>query len=378
MTERRFDIDRLRVLAVLLLFPFHSAWIFTPFFPYVSHDPPILGFIAFLGFVHQWHMHLFFILAGMSTWYALRKRSPGQYLVERLRRLLVPLVFGTLVVVPPLVWCRLKGDPDYTQSYLEFYPDFFDGVAPHGNFEWSHLWFVAYLLTFSVLALPLFAWLGRGGAARLTDGLAALCQRKGGLLLLGLPLALIEAGFRPGWPGLQNLVDDWANFLLYLTYFVYGYLLCSHEGLTRAIERNWRLARVLAIIGMLSFFTIHGLEILPKGRPEYTPGYMAFQFFRGFNSWCWIVWLLGWGRVQLDFGSRLLDYAREAALPYYILHHTPLMLTALVVIDWSIPAVIKWAIIVTSAFVATAVVYDLLVRRWWPVRLLFGMRRRQA
>jgi len=375
MSERHFYIDRLRVLAVLLLFPFHAAWSFTPFRPYVQHDPSSEPLIAFVGFVHQWHMQLFFILAGMSTYFALGKRSPGQYLVERLRRLLVPAVFGTLVVVPPLVWCRhVSSDPDSAVSYWEWYPQFFDGVAPAGNFEWSHLWFMVYLLTFSLLALPLLWKIRTGALARPVAWLAGVCQRRCGLLALALPMAVFEAVFRPGWPGLQNLTDDWANFTVYLSYFVYGCLLCSHQGFLQALDRDWKIFRVLAIAGMLVFYAMHGLKLLSF---RYTPGYIAFEFFRGVDSWIWVLFLVGWARARLDSGSRFLDYAREAALPYYVLHHTPVMLLALLLLDLGIPIGLKWVLIFGGAFLVVLPVYEVLVRRVLPVRVMLGMRARR-
>jgi surface polysaccharide O-acyltransferase-like enzyme len=71
-------------------------------------------------------------------------------------------------------------------------------------------------------------------------------------LLLALPLAAIEAVLRPRWPGFQNLYNDWANFYLYLLYFIYGYLLSSDARFVQAIDRHLRIALVLAVTSMLA------------------------------------------------------------------------------------------------------------------------------
>ena len=54
-----------------------------------------------LDFISVWHMPLLFLLAGASTYFALRKRSNRQYVGERVLRLVVPFVFGIFVLIPP-------------------------------------------------------------------------------------------------------------------------------------------------------------------------------------------------------------------------------------------------------------------------------------
>ncbi len=144
--QRRYEIDWLRVIAVLLLIPFHSAVVFNRYAEwYVVNETPSLALEAFAYFLSQWRMPLLFFVSGVGTLFALGFRTAGTYVKERTRRLVLPLVFGVLVIVPPQVYYRMQADPDYTNNYLRFYPTFFDGVAPAGNFEWAHLWFLAYL-----------------------------------------------------------------------------------------------------------------------------------------------------------------------------------------------------------------------------------------
>jgi glucan biosynthesis protein C len=85
-----------------------------------------------------------------GTWFALNFRSGHEYVRERTRRLFISFVFGTLVIVPPQVYYRVISQVGETLSYIEFYPQFFIGVAPQRNFEWAHLWFLAYLITLSL------------------------------------------------------------------------------------------------------------------------------------------------------------------------------------------------------------------------------------
>ena len=131
--ERRYDIDWLRIAAVLLLIPFHTARVFNweeDF--YVKNDPTSGVAQRFIDFVGPWHMSLLFLLAGTATWLAFRYRSAGQYAGERFKRLLVPFIFGLVVIVPPQTWLAYrwhgKGDP----SYWSYYPDFWTTTTDGG------------------------------------------------------------------------------------------------------------------------------------------------------------------------------------------------------------------------------------------------------
>lgn len=370
---RRHYLDWLRVLAVLLLIYFHAAAIFYTgslgeF--YIRNNLSSPEMIALISFVHQWHMPLFFLLSGAATWFALQTRTVSQYAVERFKRLFIPFLFGTLVLVPPQVYYRLLSNPNYHDSYFQFYPQFFNGVRPQGNFEWAHLWFLVYLFTFSMLALPLFLYLKAAGQGWLAK-LAALVERPGAVFLLALPLAVVEGVLRPRWPGFQNLYDDWANFFLYLLYFIYGYMICSDPRFEQAIDRHLKPALGIAIASMSILFGLGEADILPRG---YSLGSILYQMFRGLNSWFWVIAFLGLGRRYLNFSSRVLQYLNEAAYPIYLLHQSILVAIGFYVVQWHTGVIEKFLSIGTISLVATIALYDLLVKRNFVLRFLFGLK----
>src|SRR5699024_7100952 len=124
---------------------------------------------------------------GQSAWHSLARRYPRAFVIERVRHILLPLVGGVLLLVPPQVYLERRLSGRFTGSFLEFYPHFFDGLYPRGNFAWHHLWFLGYLFVFSVAALPLFEWLRRNRGRRGWDRLTALAAAPGGLIVLTLP-----------------------------------------------------------------------------------------------------------------------------------------------------------------------------------------------
>jgi glucan biosynthesis protein C len=161
--ERRHDIDWLRVLAMLSIFLFHCA----RFFDYedwqVKNNQLDIGMSVFVGFLVQWIIPLFFVLSGLSIYYSLSYRTRGQYVKERFKRLAIPFLFGTFVILIPLqVYIERVSHSQFVGSFIEFYPHYFDGFyAFGGNFAWMglHLWYLEILFIFSLITLPLFLYL---------------------------------------------------------------------------------------------------------------------------------------------------------------------------------------------------------------------------
>ncbi len=160
---RRYELDWLRVMAFFLLILFHSGM------PYVTHDWHInnsetsIPLTWLWDFFHNWRMPLLFMISGCGIWFALGNRTAGQFLKERSTRLLIPLVFGVFVIVPPQVYLQRLAEGQNFDSYIAFYPHFFDGnFFTGGNFTPNHLWFIYSLFFYSVAALPLMLFLKIG------------------------------------------------------------------------------------------------------------------------------------------------------------------------------------------------------------------------
>ena len=93
----------MRTFVVMGLFLFHSARVFDTTEWYVKNDRTSEFVDVLLSFAAMWGMPLLFVVSGMGIWYSLRSRTIGAFAGERVHRLLVPLVFGMLVIVPPQV-----------------------------------------------------------------------------------------------------------------------------------------------------------------------------------------------------------------------------------------------------------------------------------
>src|SRR4051812_43915975 len=144
--NRRPELDWLRVVAIVILHAFHVGMMFNRWDFHLKNPEPLPVLEQPMAFLHAVRMPLLMVIAGIATAIALQRRSLGGFAVDRVKRLLVPLVFGMLVIVPPQIYIERIATGAFTGSYLQFYPSVLElRPYPAGSFSWHHLWFVAYL-----------------------------------------------------------------------------------------------------------------------------------------------------------------------------------------------------------------------------------------
>ncbi|HEY9595859.1 MAG TPA: acyltransferase family protein [Spirochaetia bacterium] len=382
-------LDWLRFFVVLSLAPFHAALSYTGIGVVYVYDTPIrdlllsgtfpdnagpLAMRLFTVFMDNWFMHLLFLIAGIAAASSLRKRSAGQFVGERANRLLLPLLLGTFCVISIQSWLRALAFGRFSGSFFSFYPRFFLGInagpTSNGNLDWGQLWFLLYLFVFSVLALPLFLAVKRRGESSRFASAARRLARGALVLVPAVWIALLEGAFRPGWPGFQNLVNDWANFTVYLSFFVFGFAAGTAPELLEAMERNRRAALALGLFAFVARLAVY--RFFPVS-PGYDPANIVSQVFRGAAGFGLVVAVTGYGRRYLNRESRALSVARDLAFPLYVLHFAPLSAATLLLLGTGLGVWARWAIATGASWVTVALFT--LVARYVPLlRDVLGIR----
>lgn len=369
---RRHDVDSLRIFATWMLFAFHAGKVLdVPPFYSIKNAELSAGMGIFTGFVHQWHMPLFFLLAGWAAWGSIAARGAAGFARERVRKLVVPLLFGVAVVCPPIRWIELRSGQFYTPSgvhvpaepdagFLAFLPRYFtpDGVT------WSHLWFLAYLFTFSLLYLPLLRALAR---RPVHDGHPA----RAWVWAPVVPLALVQLVLRPLWPGYQNLVDDWANFAYYSLYFAIGFAFARSPRLERAAHAEATRAGVIgaaALLGML------WMDTLSAGGSAAAP--VVRRLLSALAGWGAVLFLLGFASRRLRATGPWHRWLTESAFPIYVLHQLGVVLAATWVVTLQLGVAAKWILLVAASIALTLALYRFVVVPLPPLRWLLAMKPR--
>ena len=371
-------LDTLRVLAVFMVFLYHSTMPFTLGQADIMNDETsLVATMFFSAFLAPWGMPFFFLLAGAGIWFALQRRTARQFAGERFRLLFVPFLVGCALLTPLqtyIAWLFRLRVGTYEGSYLQFFfVERFNGWNPT-IFDWLgfHLWFLGYLFVDSLLLLPLFKWLKGEAGQRVVSWLAGLCEHRGGVLVFILPLLLIQLGLRPFFPDERN----WADFFYYLAFLLAGYLFYADERFLRAVRRDrWLVLAVgiAALLGLVALFAMGEAETL-FSTPS-NPGFFLFWACAVVDAWCWSLTMLYVGMRFLDFSNKWTRYGQEAILPFYVLHQPVIFAIAFYVVQWEAGVTVKMLAVTLGSFVVTAAGYELLIRRVASLRALFGMKR---
>jgi Acyltransferase family len=371
--ERRVDLDWVRIGAFGLLILYHVGMFYVSWDWHIKSAQPVAALEPLMLVLNPWRLALLFLVSGVATRFMLRKTAAGALLRARSSRLLIPLAFGMLVIVPPQAYIQIVEAPGYSGGFLDFYLThyfaFGKAFCPNPCIilpTWNHLWFVAYLWIYT-MALGLVVMAVPGIAGWIERWLAALLS---GALLLVVP-SLLFAVFRltllPHFPSTHALFGDWYNHALFAGVFVLGFLLAHAASFWDAIERQRWIALALAVALFLSWIALRGV------RDGGLPLRLYANFAYGFYQWLCIVAVLGFARRWLTKDSAARRYLTDAIFPYYIVHQTAIIMIAHGLRGSGLSAGVEAAVIVGGTAATCIVTFEIVRRIGW-LRPLFGLK----
>ncbi len=367
---REHGLDALRVFAFALLIVYHSCLAYVSW-PWLINDPgggralePIL--LA----VNRWRLPLLFFVSGAAAALSLRRRSWGEFARERADRLFLPLGVGVYLVCPPQTYLSLlvHGHPI---SYLELYRSILL-PAPAGTANWMHLWFVGYVLVFSIVGMPLLMLIrSRAGTRALAAAVRACARWRPAIYLMVVPSALVAGLLGPRWPVTYDLVSDWANLCAGLILFLWGFALASSTAWLELITARRREFLWVGLGVAALFFAARAV-----GLAERWPDGAQTAFWSIVNSAyavTWILALVGHARARLTRPSAWLRAANQAVYPFYILHQTVTVAAVYLLLPWSVTYWVKLPLVVAATFLVSWATYEVIRHTRW-LRPFFGLR----
>jgi hypothetical protein len=374
--ERIHYLDWLKVLIVYGIVLFHVSLVFAFGNWLVSNHERSILLSAFAGFCFPWGIPAMFLIAGADAWFGLRSHSLKEFLSKRFLRLVVPMVPGLLILSPIQRFVTSSNPPPSIDRLWAFYVEFFRSFHFSWTLQfisqyWLHLWFLGYLFAITAVCVPVLVWLRKPAGRRMTSWLVSVASRKGGLLLLAIPLVLTQVVLRPRFPAYQ----DWADVATYGLAFLWGAIAFSDPRFAVAIRQQirWLLAAGLLAtlgIGWLAYFA----HINPAGDSGAAPGaQVADAIVWSVFVWSWLLAVMYLGIRWLNSPNRGLRYAEESILPVYVIHHPLVLVVASFVVTWNLGVWPKFLVILVVVATLTLAVYEFGVRRWRVTRLLFGL-----
>lgn len=370
---RRYDLDWLRVIAFALLIFYHVGMFYVSWDWHVKSQYASTSAEWLMELLNPWRLALLFFISGVALRFAADKMSLSSLLGRRIYRLGLPMVFGMAVIVMPQSYFQMRQAGLIEQGMLHYWQHIylnFNDPLPLTTPTWNHLWYVIYLLVYSLILTPIYALL-KHFSTRIN--LPSIHQQPiilglSLLVIIPLPFILFSIFLDPLFPTTHALSDDWANHAHRFTIFLIGFSVAKSSLFWRAISRSWKFwgVGVLALV-IWANAMIEGL--IP------TPSFMSDNLedsLEVYYAWGVIVTLLGAAQHYLNKPSTILTYLNQAIFPYFILHQTLIISAGYILtqLNLGIWAEFAGVLVITTA---GCLLLERIIRYIKPIRPLFGL-----
>jgi ABC-type multidrug transport system ATPase subunit/peptidoglycan/LPS O-acetylase OafA/YrhL len=385
--DRLHALDAVRAFALLLGVAFHAGFSFIPgMIPGVwaiVDTSPSTTISVLLFTAHVFRMSLFFLMAGFFARMLFQRRGARGFWLDRLKRILVPLVVGWLVLAPSLLGVWLWGLSKTFGGTLPAAPPSMPPPPP-GAFPLTHLWFLYYLLVLYVAVAAgraLVVALDRSGtirraADRVTGGLV-----RTGAAAVVLPLPLVAAlAVRTDWVmwfGIptpdQSVIPQIASLVGYGTAVAFGWLLHRQTDLLATWAKSWPFHLAGAMAATAACLAIAG--VVPTFAPAPRGGAtLAFAAAYGVAIWCWSFAAIGLAVRFLAGENARIRYVADASYWIYLAHLPVVVVFQILAGHLPLHWTVKFPAILAASLVVLFGSYHYLVRSTFIGQVLNGRR----
>jgi glucans biosynthesis protein C len=344
-TERRYDIDWLRVIAIGLLMVYHVAIVFQPWglmVGFITNAEAWESLWIPMTLLNVWRIPLLFFISGMGVYFSFQNRNGRQLLKERTVRIFIPYLFGIFVIVPAYVFI-LQNNYKWTLAY---------SPSP------SHLWFLGNIYSYALLTLPIFYYYKSTPSVFFSQWLKKI---GGSPLLLLIVMACFIAEVALVKPVLFEMYAmTWHGYFLGLLAFIFGFcfVLLGTPFWNMLVRFRWLF---LILSGFL--FGIRTIQ---------TP-FLDKNIHLPLESCLWIFAIFAFGHKHLNRNNKVLAYLNKAVYPIYILHMIFIGLWSWVILPLNIGVVLKFISLLIAIVGSCLLCYEFILRRIKSLKILFGI-----
>ena len=323
-------------------------------------------------------MHVIFLVSGAGTYFAMRSRK-GKFITDRLKRLIVPFLFGIVVLIPPQRFYEWKMFQNFEGGFLDFlslYPlEQLQANMGASLLLWfghlgTHLWYLPYLFVMTIICIPLFKRIQQGKIR--FEWLKKIIATPTGVFILFIPMLASRLILKPIFEG----YTDWADFFIYLWSFVYGFIFMADKEFIGLIASRRHLLLILGLISSLIFMYLGASSdemVLAYTSPGFDLLHILTSTLAVLIALCWTLFFLGLFARKMAFKHALLIPANISILPVYILHQTLIIVFGYYIVAVDLNLFIKFGLIVITAIPTSILLYQL-IRTNKITRFLFGLK----
>ena len=354
---RFHGLDFLRATAMLLGLLFHA--------PILYYIPPMAdGFREFgvssemmpemeswlkftIQWLHSWRMCVFFVISGFFSALVLNNKSLNFFIKDRFMKIgLTMILFGS------------------------FY-DFMDGKF-EGKLE--HLWFLYYLIIFSVLYYLLVSIVNKtvifkqqiNKNAKVFSKSRAIIEFSfiGMLLILLRPFVDYLDGGAIGVAS-HYLTIKFGGIIYFLAWFCSGIWLYHNRELLRNMENKLTVILFGIVSALVFYFLAPNLtgifgyqSVIPSGRYEF----IIFSLLKGINTFLWCVFLIILTQQLMNKPSKLINWLVTLSFPIYLFHILPCLVVSALLIGLGLSQFLVIVGTVSLAFLICLILYYVLIK----------------
>lgn len=377
-SNRCFYLDWLRIMAILVVFIYHSTRFFNLADWHVKNATTYVWVEIFDFLITRWMMPLFFVISGASLFYALGKvKGFRTFYEDKFLRLFIPVLIASVTHGTLQVYLERLSHGRFSGSFFAFIPTMFKGMysgigmSGSGHFAnvGMHLWYLVFLFVYSLICYRLFIWLKAGGNRALEKVMSFSAVPGMMIPIFMLPLIVLKALIPETILDVGN--GGW-GFIYYLWFLIAGFFIISSDRLKTRIQAQRWVSLFLAVVSSAIYiYLLFGVSspAFQGGMGDWVSALLNY-----FTAWSWLFAILGFATRRLSFGHPRLNAINEGVLPFFIAHQTVLLVIGYFVTRSNVWDVAKWAIISLSSFVIIIALYILIIRRFNLFRFLFGMK----
>jgi len=329
-----------------LLIIYHIVLVFQPWAMYISfpqNSDSLSGIWILMAALNIWRIPILFLVSGMGVCFAMERRNWKQMLADRTLRILLPYLFGIIV---------LQYIADLLSAYLGW-------DAPY-SITFGHLWFLLNIFLYFLWLIGLFVFFKDNPDNAFLLFLSKVIRRRFGIFLFALPV-MVEAWLvDPQY--FSTFVDTIHGWLIGLIYFFMGFIFVSlRQDFWSAMQKNRWFALNLAILLYLIRLFIYNLEA-------------ELDWLTALESFSWMTVVIGFGAKHLNKASRSLRYFSQAVYPVYIVHMPVQFLLSYYLLSLELSAWSKLVLLLAGTFGICLFLYEFILSRIKWLRPLFGMK----
>ncbi len=377
---RLFFLDWVRILAFFLLIVFHTGMYYVTWDWHVKSPFASDAIEPFMMLSSPWRLGLLFMVSGVASSFMLTRMSAASFLRMRSGRLLMPLLFGMLVIVPPQSYCEVIEKLAYAGSYADFMKLYLSGY--HGFCRgsdclilptWNHLWFLPYLWLYTMVLGMATLILG----ARMDKLAARVAQLLTGWRIIAVPAAILAALrllLADRFHTTHAFIDDWYEHAAFLFLFLLGAMLARQRSFWPRLDSVRWSALGIALSCWAALTVFYHLPAPFWALPEMGLWRLLMQAVYSLCSWSAIVAVCAFAQRHLNHDSAQRRYLTEAVFPVYILHQTLIVTIAHLIKPARLAPAPEALVLIVLTTCLSFGGFEL-VRRFSPLRPWFGLAR---